>query len=407
LQGIGSRSSRKPVNYKLSDVQEVTLFNWVLTLDEIGVGLRLDQLSNAANSILKQDYTGDGEPPVVSAEWPRRFIERQPDLHKMRQKPIELVRKLAHDPEVILSWFQRFQALCTQFGVCNEDIWNFDETGFRIGVGKSQWIVTTSTSKRSYLASDNSRDLVTSVEAVSAGGAVIEEMLILPGKTHLERFYTDLGDNVLVGLSDTGYTNDELSYQYIIHFDRQSKKTQRGAHRILLCDGCGSHITREILEFCEQRLIHMFVLPPHTSHILQPLDVVLFQPLKHFHAKAVDNATRTGCSDFNKLEFLAAIHGIRQQTFKKNSILSSFRECGIVPYNPQIAIDKVQEYLSPPDLTRPSTPLNALLKAPMTPWTDQALERSADVLRMATPSLKEVLGDKFIQGALIQEKCAI
>jgi Tc5 transposase DNA-binding domain len=106
LQGIGSRSSRKPVNYKLSDVQEVTLLNWVLTLDEIGVGLRLDQLSNAANSILKQDYTGDGEPLIVSVEWPRRFIERQPDLHKMRQKPIELVRKLAHDPEVILSWFQ-------------------------------------------------------------------------------------------------------------------------------------------------------------------------------------------------------------------------------------------------------------------------------------------------------------
>jgi hypothetical protein len=27
LQDIGSRSSRKPVNYKLSDVQEATLFN--------------------------------------------------------------------------------------------------------------------------------------------------------------------------------------------------------------------------------------------------------------------------------------------------------------------------------------------------------------------------------------------
>jgi hypothetical protein len=106
-----------------------------------------------------------------------------------------------------------------QFGVYNKDIWNFDETGFQIGVGKSQWIVTTLTSKRSYLAFDNSRDLVTSVEAISAGGAVIEEMLILLGKTHLERFYTDLGDNVLVDLSDTGYTNDELSYQYIIHFD--------------------------------------------------------------------------------------------------------------------------------------------------------------------------------------------
>jgi hypothetical protein len=367
LQGVGSRSSRKPVNYKLSPIQEAALIQYIRTLDKIGVGVRLDQLSNTANAILKHDYIGDGEPNAVSEQWSRRFLDRHPELHKMKQKPIELARKLAHDPAVLLNWFKRFEALRTQFGVCNEDIWNFDETGFRIGVGKSQWIVTTSTSKRSYLACDNSRDLVTSVEAVSAAGNVIEEMLILPGKTHLERFYTDLGDNVLVGLSESGYTNDELSYQYIIHFNRQSKKTQRGAHRILLCDGYGSHLTREVLEFCEQRLIHMFALPPHTSHILQPLDVVLFQPYKHFHAKTVDNATRTGCSDFNKVEFLAAISGIRQQTFKRNSILSSFRECGLVPYNPQMALNKVKEYHPPPDLTRPSTPPNALLEAPIAP----------------------------------------
>ena len=59
-------------------------------------------------------------------------------------------------------------------------------TGFRIGVGRNQWIVTTCTSKRSYLAVDGVRTLVTSVEAVSAGGAVIEEMLIVPGKTYGE-----------------------------------------------------------------------------------------------------------------------------------------------------------------------------------------------------------------------------
>jgi hypothetical protein len=70
--------------------------------------------------------------------------------------------------------------------------------------------------------------------------------------------------------------------------------------------------------------IHLFYLPPHTSHILQPLDVVLFQPFKHYHGKVVNYTTCTGCSDFNKLEFLAVISSIRQQTFKKNSILSSF-----------------------------------------------------------------------------------
>ena len=56
----------------------------------------------------------------------------------MRQKLIELVRKLAHDPVVIQNWYERFQALYTQYGVLDEDIWNFDETGFQIGIRKSQ-----------------------------------------------------------------------------------------------------------------------------------------------------------------------------------------------------------------------------------------------------------------------------
>jgi DDE superfamily endonuclease len=263
--------------------------------------------------------------------------------------------------------------------------------------------VTSSCSKRSYLASDNNRELVTSIEAISAGGIVIEEMLILPGKIHMERFYRDLQGEVLVGLSESGYSNDELAFEYIHHFDRQTRKYQQGAHRILLCDGYKSHLTREILEFCEHQQIHIFALPPHTSHILQPLNVVLFQPFKHFHAKAVDNVTRTGCSHFDKLEFLATITSIRKETFKRNSILSAFRECGLVPYNPQIVLQKEQEYqpLLPP---RPPTPPKSLDLPPTTPLTNRALEKQASLLQKMTPSRHQVLQEKFIKGALIQAK---
>ena len=62
--------------------------------------------------------------------------------------------KLAHDSVVLSNWFERLQALRAKFGVQDEDIWNMDETGFRVGVGKSRWIITTSISKRTYLASD-------------------------------------------------------------------------------------------------------------------------------------------------------------------------------------------------------------------------------------------------------------
>jgi hypothetical protein len=261
-------------------------------------------------------------------------------------------------------------------------------------VGKSQWIVTASRRKRQYLASDNSRDYVTAVEAISAGGAVIDEMLILPGKVHLERFYYDLQGEVLVGLSDTGYSNDELSFEYMKHFERQSRRSRVGAHRILICDGYKSHFTQELLTFCEFHLIHVFTLPPHTSYILQPLDVVLFQPYKHWHAQAVDQATRKGCSKFDKLKFITAIQSIRKMTFKRGSILAGFRECGLVPYNPAIVLQKVKDYQAPSDLNpspRPSTPPEASILSPTTPFTARSLKKQASKLQNATPSRQTAL----------------
>ena len=93
-------------------------------------------------------------------------------------------------------------------------------------------------------------------------------MLILLERVHLERFYYELQEKTLIDLSDTGYLNDELAYEYIQHFKRQSRQTRIGVHHILLCNGYMSHFTREILEFCEFNLIHVFILSLHTSHVL-------------------------------------------------------------------------------------------------------------------------------------------
>jgi hypothetical protein len=70
LQGKGGRTARKPINKKLSETQEGALIQYIRTLDEIGLGVRLDQISNIANAILKKDCLEDDSPPTVSQHWP-------------------------------------------------------------------------------------------------------------------------------------------------------------------------------------------------------------------------------------------------------------------------------------------------------------------------------------------------
>jgi len=94
-------------------------------------------------------------------------------------------------------------------------------------------------------------------------------------------------------------------------------------------------------------LIHnkivIFCLPAHSSHLLQPLDVVVIQAYNHYHAEAVEAVTRRGCGNFDKAEFLDTIDSIRQQTFKSSTIYSAFQATGLIPYNPDIVVSKLRE----------------------------------------------------------------
>lgn len=51
---------------------------------------------------------------------------------------------------------------------------------------------------------------------------------------------------------------------------------------ILYVDGHKSHETLEAIELCIEHKIILDLLPPHTTHILQPLDVGYFKPFKAY-----------------------------------------------------------------------------------------------------------------------------
>jgi hypothetical protein len=62
------------------------------------------------------------------------------------------------------------------------NLWNFDETGFRIGIGGSEWVVTADPRRRAWSPCDTSRKHITAVEAVNAVGRYIDPMLIAASK---------------------------------------------------------------------------------------------------------------------------------------------------------------------------------------------------------------------------------
>lgn len=58
---------------------------------------------------------------------------------------------------------------------------------------------------------------------------------------------------------------------------------------------------------------YLLGLPPHLTYVLQSLDVVVFQSLKHYHAKALDLMTRHSVMNISKLKCLSCIQRVKDK----------------------------------------------------------------------------------------------
>jgi hypothetical protein len=225
------------------------------------------QLLDTAEHILKQSKL---KAAPLGKNWITHFLRRNPHLHRVRQKPQELERVAADKIPVYKKLFREFKAIVNKKGIPNRDIYNMDETGFRIGVGRNQWVIVMDW-KRPQSLSDINQDYITSVEAISVDGEMLPPLLIIQGTDHLYQWYanTNLPDNYLVGMSKSSYSNDTLSIDWLHHFDNWSGQRQQDVWRLLIFDRYGSHLTKEFIEYCDDKKIIPFSLPPHTSHNLQ------------------------------------------------------------------------------------------------------------------------------------------
>ena len=343
FKGNPSKIESGKQNKKLSEAQAKAICQFLDHLDSNRPKAWYKQFEQTANSLLKKDHLGKEPATTVGPYWAERFLKQNPQYFVRKQKPLAIERRNAESPETIKQHFDEFKEAKTSHGVADGDVFNFDETGFRAGCRRQQKVITKEEKARVVLEDPKNRDFISSLECVGGDGSVIPNMIILSGKSHLEKFFlqNDLDRKVAMAFSDTGYNNDELSLHWLEHFDKHNCKKRKGVWRILVMDDASSHVHEEFIRLCYSKNILPFRLPPYITHLLKPLDVVCFQPLKHYHTEAVDNAVRTGDMEFTRVEFSAHIQSIRKQIFKKSTALSSFGKTGLIPFDPQFVLDRL------------------------------------------------------------------
>jgi hypothetical protein len=146
----------------------------------------------------------------------------------------------------------------------------------------------------------------------------------------MDSWYTELEPNALVIVNESGYTNENIAIQYMLHFLQQSTEYQGppDEKRLLIVDGHSSHKGEQFLTLAEEHNVVVLDLPPHATHLLQPLDVKVFKQFKHFHQKAIDESVRSFDFEYKLRTFLSDLPRIRRQSLTHQTILSGWKALG-------------------------------------------------------------------------------
>jgi hypothetical protein len=190
---------------------------------------------------------------------------------------------------------------------------------------------------------------------VNALGWSVPPFVVVKGKYILLSWYNEfkLLKGWRLSVSDNGWTTNQIGLEWIKHFEQHTQHQKVGVYRLLILDGHESHHSTEFEIFCQEHNIITLCMPPHSSHILQPLDVGCFSPLKKAYGKQIEGLIRGGQTHITKEDFFPAFQVAFQESMTIQNVQGGFRGTGITPFDPQRVLDTL------PPCAKTPTPLNS------------------------------------------------
>ena len=210
---------------------------------------------------------------------------------------------------------------------------------------------------------DGSREFITLLACINALGVALPPALIYQGDsgtlqdTWVEDWTPD--QEAYFAVSSKGWSSDELGLKWLeTVFQRCTKVKAGNRRRLLLVDGHSSHINMKFINTCDDFHILLLILPPHTTHRLQPLDVSLFGPLAIYYTQGLNQllANSLGMVSMSKRAFWSVFWPAWTRAFSKENIASGFRKTGVFPLNPNLVLNKISKKQAVKTPATPKTP---------------------------------------------------
>jgi hypothetical protein len=142
-----------------------------------------------------------------------------------------------------------------------------------------------------------------------------------------------------VGQTENGWTSDFIGQDWLVKsFIPQVRAREPDVNEpvLIILDGHGSHNTTPFVEEAARHNIHVLMLPPHTTHKTQPLDVGCFGPLKRQWIERCESHLELTGEPIARADFVKEYLVVRDRAVTPELVRAAFRKTGIAPYNPTI-----------------------------------------------------------------------
>ncbi len=273
--------------------------------------------------------------------WIERFIKRHPELPSIVCQPIDKHRSSTYLETTLKRWFKTYEKIIIKYGITSENVYNVDETGFILGETQRRWSIVDSSMKINHSREDN----ISVLECICGDNSSLDPYIIFKGK-YIDKswFPVETDENWQFICTENGWTNSHIIYDWLVNsFDKKTRykctTSTSGSNknlkpRLLIYNGHPTHITCKFLNFCLNSNIQLLIIPPSTSHILQPLDLSIYGPLKYKMVYEMDLILSLGLSKVKKPEFILCLNKARKFSLIKENINNGFRKSGLIPFSP-------------------------------------------------------------------------
>ena len=317
-------------------------------LQELGFGLTHDIVSRVISDFLST--SGRVSPfagGLPGADWWTGFMQRWPTLSERKPQHLSSARAACANPDTISSWFSRVEEFFKVVGLIKSckvvddfayRLWNCDESGFCLGLTSKKILARKGSRAVHEVGGSSDHQYITVNICGSAAGVRLPAFILYKGKNLYNTWMEGGPAGAGYGVSSSGWMEEMNLFKWFEQqFYPSTKHLVQTGPVVLFFDGHYSHLSIALIKRARQQGIHLFCLPPNTTHILQPLDVGVFSPVKSAWRKILkEHKIRTRASNITKDVFPSLVKQLFDRSFKPDHFQGGLRSAGLCPLDPSV-----------------------------------------------------------------------